>query len=83
MPNTITVRPGEARSAPGRGDALAHRRDPHLNHYLLHFRDFGVWATSLGAAVGPDWDPRTSKGVFWDVKVTPKWSKYGPFHVFP
>ena len=66
--------------APGRLDALANRRDPHQNHYLLHFRHFGVWATSLGAAVGPEWAPRAPEGVFWDAKVIPKWSKYGAFH---
>ena len=38
--------------------------------YLLHFGHFRVWATSLGAAVGLDWAPRTPKGVFWGAKVT-------------
>ena len=31
--------------------------DPQLYYYLLHFGNFGVWATSLGAAVGSDWGP--------------------------
>ena len=68
--------------APERWGAFGHSRDLHLNHYLLHFRDFGVWATSLGAAVGPDWGSRIPNEVFWDAKVIPKWSKYGAFHAF-
>ena len=39
---------------------------PQLYFYLLR------WATSPGAAMGPDWDVGAPKTVSWDAKEVPK-----------
>ena len=41
-----------------------------------------MWATSLGAVVGPDGGLRAPKELFWDPKVVPNWSKLMQFDVF-
>ena len=36
---------------------------------FIHFGYLGVWATSIEAAVGPDWDPRAPIGTFCDHRL--------------